>query len=153
MAKADYTVADRNTDALEAGDKIQETVQATPDADAAAFAEAAGVSHPAYVDYATALDAHAARADIEGLAERRAREYGTSFGEADFMRDSAYNADGTAAAAPRPGTVYGDAPDAGGQFGASDSNTSVASTNPTGDADADTVANSADAEPNDPTIQ
>lgn len=114
MAREDYTVADRNTDALEAGDKIQETVQATPDAQSQSFADAAGVSHPAYVGYAEALAAHASRSDIEGLAERRLREYGNDFADGDFMRQAAYNADGTSAAAPRPGTVYGEAPDATG---------------------------------------
>jgi len=117
MAKADYNVADRDIDSLEAGDKVLETVASTPDADAAQFAADAGVSHPAYANYATALDAHTDRADIEGLAERRAREYGATFGAADFMRDAAYDADGSAADAPRPGTVYGDAPDGGGVTG------------------------------------
>ena len=132
MAEADYNLADRvvldsegNPVAngyLTANEKVQTTVQATPDADAAQFAADAGVQKPEYANYATALDAYAARADIEGLAERRAREYGESFGAADFMRDAAYNADGTAAAAPRPGTIYGDAPDAAGVFDAADSN-------------------------------
>lgn len=136
MAEADYNVADRIVlDAegnpvaegyLTANDKVQTTVQATPDADAAAFAADAGVQKPEYANYATALDAFAAREDIEGLAERRAREYGSSFGEADFMRDAAYNADGTSANAPRPGTIHGLAPDAGGVFDAADSNTAAA---------------------------
>lgn len=122
MAEADYNVADRQVpngsggfvdvsdNPVTAADKIAETVQATPDQDAKDFAEAQGVSHPAYANYATALNAHAARADIEGLAERRAREYGDAFSDADFMRQNAYNADGTAATPPRPGTVHGDAP-------------------------------------------
>lgn len=106
MAESDYNVADRDTSAIEAGDKIQETVQATPDADAATFADTNNVSQAAYANYATALGAHAARTDIEGLAERRARENGDAFGDADFMRAEA---DGVA---PTPGTVDGVAPTA-----------------------------------------
>lgn len=110
MAKEDYTAEDRPFDSLEAGDKVQETVQATPDADAAAHAVSNGVSQAAYANYATALDAHTDRADIETLADRRARGQGDAFADADFMRANAYEADGTAAAPPRPGTVEGDAP-------------------------------------------
>lgn len=109
MAKEDYNVADRPNAGLTAGEHVEETVQATPDADAAAFAETAGTSSAAFANYATALNAFQARDDIETLADRRAREYGDAFADADFMRQEAYNADGTAADAPRPGTVYGDA--------------------------------------------
>lgn len=105
MAKEDYVVADRNTDALEAGDKIKEVVAETPEDGV----EGTDFQSP-YVDYADALEAHESRADIEPLSARRAREYGTSFSDADFMRAAAYNSDGTAAAAPRPGTIHGDAP-------------------------------------------
>lgn len=110
MAKEDYNVADRAEFSLTAGDKVLETVQETPDADARAAADTAGVSHPAYVGYAAALNAHQARPDIETLADRRARENGTTFAAGDFMRQAAYEADGSAADAPRPGTVHGDAP-------------------------------------------
>lgn len=109
MAKTDYNVADRPVDGgFEAGEVVNRDPVVTPDADAADFAATNGVSQAAYANYATALSAHEARADIESLADRRAREYGTSYAAADFMRDNAYNADGTAAAVPRPGTVYGD---------------------------------------------
>lgn len=110
MAKEDYNVADRNITSLEAGDKVQETVFANPDTDAKDFAETEGVSQAAYANYADALNAHQSRSDIETLADRRAREYGDQFSDADFMRQNAYNADGTAATPPRPGTVHGDAP-------------------------------------------
>lgn len=109
MAKEDYNVADRPDAGLTAGEHVAETVQDTPDADAAAFAAAGGVSSAAFRNYQTALNAFQARDDIETLADRRAREYGDSFADAEFMRQEAYNADGTAADAPRPGTVYGDA--------------------------------------------
>lgn len=109
MAKEDYEVADR-AEFLTAGERVAETVQATPDADAADFAATEGVSSAAYANYAAALGAHEARDDIESLADRRARTYGDAFTDADFMRANAYDADGTAAAAPRPGTIEGDAP-------------------------------------------
>lgn len=109
MAKEDYTVADR-AEVLTAGDRVAESVQATPDADAADFAADEGVSNAAYANYATALAAHAARDDIESLADRRAREVAGTFAAADFMRADAYDADGDAVAPPRPGTVEGDAP-------------------------------------------
>jgi hypothetical protein len=120
MAKEDYNVADRVTEDADGnnlllpGNKVQETVASTPDADAAEFARDADVSHPAYANYVTALDAFTDRPDIEPLRERRLREYGSTFGDAEFMRERPYNADGTASTPPRPGTVYGDAPKAGG---------------------------------------
>lgn len=115
MAESDYNVADRKLEGaggtpLTAGERVAQTVQETPDADAAAFAVTEGVSSAAYANYATALDAYQARTDIETLADRRARENGTTFAAGDFMRANAYDADGTAADAPRPGTVHGDAP-------------------------------------------
>lgn len=115
MAESDYNVADRRLEgaggnALTAGERVAQSVQATPDADAADFAETNGVSNAAYANYATALDAYQSRTDIETLADRRARENGTTFAAGDFMRQNAYNADGTAATPPRPGTVHGDAP-------------------------------------------
>lgn len=114
MAAADYNVADRpewtGTNNVTAADKLAETVYDNPDNESQAAADAAGVSHPAYIGYAAALATHQSRPDIEPLAARRAREYGDDFTDADFMRRRAYNANGTAAAAPRPGTVYGDAP-------------------------------------------
>lgn len=112
MAAEDYNVADRpGADALTAADKLAETDRgANPDVDAKERAEAAGVSHPAYINYAAALNTHQQRPDIEPLAARRAREYGDDFTDAQFMRNNAYDADGSAADAPRPGTVYGDAP-------------------------------------------
>ena len=114
MAAEDYVVADRpewqGTNNVTASDRISETEFDNPDTESAAAAESAGVSHPAYIGYAAALNTHQARPDIETLADRRTREYGTTFGAADFMRKDPYNADGSAKAPPRPGTVHGDAP-------------------------------------------
>lgn len=110
MAKEDYVAADRVIESLTAGENVAETVQATPDADTKAAAYAAGVSNAAFIDYAEALEEFQSRDDIETLADRRAREYGADFADADFMRRRAYNADGSVTAPPRPGTVHGDAP-------------------------------------------
>lgn len=112
MAAEDYNVADRNLGAgITAAEVLSESDRgANPDVDSKAAAEAAGVSHPAYIGYAAALATHQTRPDIEPLVARRLREYGDAFTDADFMRNNAYDADGTAADAPRPGTVYGDAP-------------------------------------------
>lgn len=109
MAASDFVVADRTITSLTAGDKVNETVYANPDTEAAAAALAAHVTNAAYVGYSAALNAHQARADIETLADRRAREISTTFAAADFMRAQVYNADGTVRAAPRAGSVKGDA--------------------------------------------
>lgn len=110
MAAEDYNVADRPDAGRTAGEKIGDTAYDNPDVDARERADAAGVSHPAYIDYATALNAFQSRDDIETLADRRKREVGTDFNAGSFMRRRAYTDTGEAAAAPRPGTVYGDAP-------------------------------------------
>lgn len=106
MAKSDYTVADRKLEgengALTAQERVEQTIQATPDAESRQRAYDAGVSHPAYVGYAEALEAHQTREDIEPLAARRAREYGSDFNDADFMR--------LVPGQPGPGSVLGQAP-------------------------------------------
>lgn len=103
MAESDYNVADRKNAPLTAAERVAETVQATPDADAWAAADTANVSHPAYVGYADALETHEAREDIESLASRRLREYGDAFTDADYMRNALDQA-------TRPGTPAGLAP-------------------------------------------
>lgn len=118
MAKADWTgavaAADRVPEGgFEASDVVNRDPVVTPDADAKDFADTEGVSRPEYANYATALDAYAARGDIESLVDRRARTIGDAFTDADFMRRRAYDDTGAAEAAPRPGTVYGDADDSG----------------------------------------
>ena len=111
MAAEDYNVADRPGDfPVTAGDKVAETVYDNPDTEAAEAAATAGVSSAAFIDYATALGTYEDRPDIETLADRRARTVGDAFTDGDFMRQAAYDADGTAATPPRPGTVHGDAP-------------------------------------------
>jgi hypothetical protein len=108
MAAEDYNVADRPNAGLTAGDKIGEVTidpANNPDAVAAAAADTAGVRYAAFVDYAEALDALAAREDIEGLDSRRVREAATTFAAADYMRGEASDT------APTPGSVNGVAPD------------------------------------------
>jgi hypothetical protein len=103
MAKEDYEVADRVITSLEAGDKVQETVASTPDADAVAFAEAGNVSAAAFRNYGTALNAYAARADIESMADRRAREWFDP-AASDHMRAEVSDTP------PTPGSTNGVAP-------------------------------------------
>lgn len=50
------------------------------------LADEAGVVNPAHVDYNEALKNYESRDDVESLANRRAREAGTSFSDADFVR-------------------------------------------------------------------
>lgn len=110
MAKEDYVVADRALEgengALTAGERVNQTVYATPEDDHADFIEDSGqnVSRAAYVDYAEALEAHQSRPDIETLADRRAREYGADFDAGSFMRAPAGDE------APTSGSVHGTAP-------------------------------------------
>lgn len=102
MAKADYTVADRPDAGKTASERLDETTQVSPDAESWERAHAAGVSHPAYVGYAAALETLQTREDIETLASRRARTYGADFNDADYMR--------LVPGQPGPGSVYGQAP-------------------------------------------
>jgi hypothetical protein len=113
MAAEDYVVADRALEgqngALTAGERVAQPNYDNPDTEAKTAADTAGVSNAAFIGYAAALATYEARADIETLADRRARENASDFADQDFMRANAYDADGSAADAPRPGTVFGDA--------------------------------------------
>jgi hypothetical protein len=92
MAKSDYNVAERpgvtaNGGPLTALDRVGETVNVTPDAENRAAATAAGLKDAAFIGYADAAEAHEAREDIESLASRRAREYGSDYDAGAFMRE------------------------------------------------------------------
>lgn len=92
MAKEDYEVAERaavtaNGGPLTALDRVNETVNETPDAENRAEAFGEGLKDAAYIDYDVALEAHQAREDIETLAARRDREYGRDFNAGEFMRE------------------------------------------------------------------
>lgn len=113
MAAADYNVADRKSETgsfpVQANDKVEITVYTNPDDESKAAAATAHVTNAAFIGYAAALNTFESRTDIETLADRRSREYGTTFSAGDFMRDQVYNSDGTVRSAPRPGSVHGDA--------------------------------------------
>lgn len=113
MASSDYNVADRKPETgsfpVTAGAKVNVTAASNPDVDAAAYAATNNVSNAAYVGYAAALATYEARADIETLADRRARTQATTDSAQDFMRRAVYNADGSVKSPPRPGSVKGNA--------------------------------------------
>lgn len=109
MAKEDYVVADRALEgeggkALTAGERVEQTVIDTPDADAKAFAESNDVAIAAYANYTQALNAFQSRDDIETLADRRKRENGADFDAGSFMRAPAGDTP------PTSGSVHGTAP-------------------------------------------
>jgi hypothetical protein len=64
------------------------------DEERAARAEEAKVSDSAFVDYEAALENYESRPDVETLAQRRAREAGTSFQDAAFRREAGENSPG-----------------------------------------------------------
>lgn len=119
MAKEDYNVADRDLgNGVTAAEVLSESGRGdSPDAESRTRAYEAGVSHPAYVDYAAALATHEQREDIEPLAARRAREYGDSFDDAEFMR--------LVPGQPGPGSVGGLAPKQAGAAGLDPANADV----------------------------
>lgn len=55
--------------------------------DEKAFAAEAGVVSSEFVEYDAALRNYESRSDVETLEQRRARENGTSFSEANFRRE------------------------------------------------------------------
>ena len=59
----------------------------------------AGVTHTEYANYAARMANYESRDDVEPLAERRAREAGTTFAATDFRRKG----DGSIALFPSPG--------------------------------------------------
>lgn len=64
-----------------------ETVGARTTDEEKKFAAENGVVDAAFVDYDKALENYESRSDVETLAERRARENGTAFSEANFRRE------------------------------------------------------------------
>lgn len=74
--------------------------------DAAAAAEAAGVSSAAFIDYEAGLAAYEARSDVENMATRLTREVGPDFDAAHWARQSGVFATGArTAVADDPGTT------------------------------------------------
>lgn len=105
MAAEDYVVADRPQAGLTAGEKISEVGYDNPDTDPATETLRGDRRYAAFANYDAALDALAAREDIEGLSSRRIREAASDFATADYMRGEASDT------APTPGSVNGVAPD------------------------------------------
>lgn len=71
---------------VEAGDNLVGYGESIVDTEAAAAAEAAGVRYAAFINYDVALDAYAARDDVEDLAHKNARNAPDDFADASFMR-------------------------------------------------------------------
>lgn len=74
-------------DGLTAEDVLAPNANNEVDEDAAKRAEEAGVVDAAYVNYAGALKNYEERPDVETLEARRARENGTAFSDASFVRE------------------------------------------------------------------
>lgn len=68
---------------------VAATVGAVPTDNEKEKALEAGVVSSAFIDYESALENYESRADVEPLAERRARESGVSFHDAAFRRQVA----------------------------------------------------------------
>lgn len=89
MAQTDLdsmAVAKDNVAPLTAADQLQGLGEDINDVNAAAAAAAAGVKRASFINYDVALDAYAARDDVETLAEKNARDIPADFADASFMR-------------------------------------------------------------------
>jgi len=74
-------------DGLTAQDVLAPNANNEVDEDAAKRAEEAGVADASQIGYVEALKNYEARPDVETLEQRRARENGTAFSEANFVRE------------------------------------------------------------------
>lgn len=72
--------------AVEAEDQLVGYGEEIVDTNAKAAAAAAGVRFAAFINYDVALDAYAARGDVEDLAHKNARNNPDDFADASFMR-------------------------------------------------------------------
>lgn len=88
MAQSDLdTMVVVKTDApVEAADNLVGYGESPNDTENKAAAAAAGVINAAYINYDVALDAYAARGDVETLARKNARNAPADFADASFMR-------------------------------------------------------------------
>lgn len=73
-------------DPVEAEDNLVGYGEQINDVENAAAAAAAGVKNAAFINYDVALDAYAARDDVEDLAHKNARNHPDDFADASFMR-------------------------------------------------------------------
>lgn len=82
----DNMVVVKTDDPKTAFDNIAEWENDIINEENAAAAAAAGVKDAAFINYDVALDAYAARDDVEPLAEKNARDMPADFADASFMR-------------------------------------------------------------------
>ena len=73
-------------DPVEAEDNLVGYGESVNDVENRAAAQAAGVKDAAFINYDVALDAYAARDDVEDLAHKNARDMPSDFADASFMR-------------------------------------------------------------------
>lgn len=73
-------------DAVTAPQQLEDFGESLVDIRAKEAAAAAGVKYAAFINYDGALDAYAARTDIEDLAHKNARNHPADFADANFMR-------------------------------------------------------------------
>lgn len=73
-------------DPVEAADGLVGFGESIVDTEAKAAAADAGVLYAAFINYDVALDAYAARGDVEDLAHKNARDMPEDFADASFMR-------------------------------------------------------------------
>ena len=89
MAQEDLdtmAVAKENEAPKTAADQLQGLGEDINDVNAAEAAAAAGVLRASFINYDVALDAYAARDDVEDLAHKNARDIPSDFADASFMR-------------------------------------------------------------------
>jgi hypothetical protein len=82
----DDMVVVKTDDAPTAFDNIEGWGESVNDVENKQAAADAGVLNAAYIRYDVALDAYAARDDIEDLAHKNARDIPSDFRDASFMR-------------------------------------------------------------------
>jgi hypothetical protein len=73
-------------DPVEADEQLDKFGESPNDTENRAAAEAAGVRDAAFINYDVALDAYAARDDVESLQRKNARDMPADFADASFMR-------------------------------------------------------------------
>ena len=73
-------------DAVEADEQLANFGESVNDTQNREAAAAAGVRDAAFINYDVALDAYAARGDVESLQRKNARDIPADFADASFMR-------------------------------------------------------------------
>lgn len=93
MAKSDMDTmrVSRQEEPRTAYDNIADVHESPNDVENREAAAAAGVKRASFIDYDVALDAYAARPDVEDLQHKNARNNPVDFDDADFMRSSTYD--------------------------------------------------------------